>query len=81
MPAPKARRRAKIGGPQRQPRGAVKQAIIDLIKGRGREGITVKEIATTLGVKANRIYTWFYSTGSGVKQIRKIGDAKYCWSA
>jgi hypothetical protein len=76
-----ARRGPTARGLRRQPRGAVKQAILDLIKGRGRQGITVREIAAALGVSANRVHTWFYNTGRSVEQIRKIGGATYRWSA
>jgi hypothetical protein len=66
---------------QKQPRGQVKQAIVDMLKAGGKEGVTVKEISTKLGVSTGRIYTWFYSTGKNVPAIKKIGEARYRWEA
>jgi hypothetical protein len=74
VPAHRKPRTAK-----RAKRGAVKAAIIDLIKGAGKSGITVKAIAARLGVNYNRVFTWFYGTGKTVKQIEKIAPGKYAW--
>lgn len=74
--APKA---AKAARSKRQPRGAVREAIINMLKRGGDTGVTVKAIATELGVSSNRIYTWFYSTGSRIKEIKKSGPARYAW--
>lgn len=72
-------RRARVGGGRKSQRGAMKASVIELLKGAGKDGITVKEIATKLGVEPSRIYTWFYTTGKAVKEIKKVGEAKYAW--
>ncbi len=59
--------------------GATKDAIIELVKGAGKAGITVKEIAAKLGVKPQRIHVWFGSTGKKVKEIKKVKPATYAW--
>lgn len=64
---------------KRAARGAVKAAIIELIKGAGAAGITVKEIADRLGTKYNRVFTWFYNTGKTITEIKKVGPGKYAW--
>lgn len=64
---------------KRKPRGPVKQAILALLKRAGHKGITVKEIAGQLDTSTNRVYTWFYRTGSSVTQIKKVGSAQYRW--
>ena len=60
-------------------RGAVTETTIELIKGAGKSGITVKELAAKLGVNYNRVFTWFYSTGKKIKDIKKVGPGKYQW--
>jgi len=70
-------RRARGG--KRSKRGALKQQVIEVLQAAGKEGATVKEIAAKVGVKTGNVYTWFYSTGKTVKEIKKIGDARYRW--
>jgi len=65
--------------PKRGKRGAVKEAVIDLVKAAGPAGITVKEIAAALGKSYGSISVWFNSTGKKVKAINKVGRAKYAW--
>jgi len=59
--------------------GATKDAVIELVKGAGKAGITVKEIAIKLGVKRQGVYVWFGSTGKKVKEIKKVKPATYAW--
>ena len=68
-----------VTGVQRQERGKVKEAIISLVQGAGKAGITVREIASRLDVPSNRVYTWFHTTGKNVKSIKKVGKAQYAW--
>lgn len=78
-PAPGPAAARATGRSGRAKRGAVKAAILDLIQGAGRTGITVKDIAARLGAKYNRIFTWFYTTGRKISEIRKVGPGKYGW--
>jgi DNA invertase Pin-like site-specific DNA recombinase len=59
--------------------GGTKDAVIELVKGAGKAGITVKEIAAKLGVKTQGVYVWFGSTGKKVKEIKKVKPATYAW--
>jgi hypothetical protein len=59
--------------------GAVKTAIIELVKGAGAAGITVKEVAAKIGGGYNRVSVWFNSTGKRVKEIKKVGLGTYRW--
>ena len=59
--------------------GATKDAIIELVKGAGKAGITVKEIAARLGSKPQGVYVWFGNTGKKVKEIKKVKPATYAW--
>lgn len=65
------------GKTKRAARGAVKAAIMDLIQAAGESGVTVKDIAAKLGVSYNRVFTWFYNTGSKIKEIKKAGPGRY----
>ena len=78
-PGPKAARPTKVRG-KRAARGAVKAAIIGLIQAAGESGVTVKDIAAKLGVSYNRVFTWFYNTGSKIKEIKKAGPGRYAWA-
>ena len=69
---------APTKGPRKR-RGNLKATIIDLLQQAGKAGTTVKAIAGKLKLSPNRIYTWFYGTGKNVKEIKKIGEAKYRW--
>jgi transposase-like protein len=60
--------------------GGTKEAIIELVKGAGKPGITVKEIAARLGVKTQGVYVWFGTTGRKVEEIKKIAPATYAWA-
>jgi transposase-like protein len=75
-PAPKPIRPAKA---KRAARGAVKAAIVELLKGAGASGITVRDISAKLGVNYNRVFTWFYTTGSQIKEIKKVAPGQYTW--
>jgi hypothetical protein len=62
-----------------QKRGALKDAIIELLKGAGKPGIAVKEIAARVNARPGNIHVWFTSTGKKVKEIKKIAPATYAW--
>ena len=64
---------------KRRPRGQLKAAIVALIKGTGSKGHTVNEIATKVGLGSKAIFAWFYRTGKSIKQIKKVGEARYAW--
>lgn len=58
----------------------MKAAIVDLVKGAGKPGITIKEIADKLGLGYNRVFNWFYATGKTITEIKKAGPGKYAWT-
>ncbi len=64
---------------KRAARGSVKTAIVEVLKGAGDSGITVKDIAAKLGASYNHVFAWFYKTGSKIKEIRKAGPGNYRW--
>ena len=69
----------KIGKGVRSERGAVKEAIIGIIKGAGKAGVTVKDVAETLGVKYANASVWFGSTGKKIKEIKRVARGTYAW--
>ncbi len=75
-PAP---RPAWQGKPELSARGALKAAMIKLLKGAGPTGLTVKEIATKFEAKPGNLHVWFSSTGRKVEGIKKIAPATYAW--
>jgi hypothetical protein len=60
-------------------KGTLKAAIIELLKGAGSAGLTVKEVAARLKAKPGNIHVWFSSTGKRVKEINKVGTGQYAW--
>ena len=71
---PAKKGKAKGGKP-----AVTKEGMIELLKNAGKQGITVKDVASKLGVKSQRMYVWFSGPGKKVKQIKKIAPAKYAW--
>ena len=64
---------------KRQPRGQLKAAIVALLKGTGSKGLAVSEVAAKVGLGSKDIFAWFYRTGKSIKQIKKVGEARYAW--
>lgn len=62
-------------------RGKLKEAILETLQKAGKGGITVKEIAAAVKRPPANIYTWFFNTGKKLKPIKKVGEAKYAWTA
>lgn len=71
-------RRGAAGRPSK--RGQLKEQIINALKSTGKQGIAFKDLAAKLGVKYTNISAWFYATGRTIKQIKKVGPAKYAWT-
>ena len=86
-PGRKPGRRAKAAkhggvkpGKAKGPRpGGTKERIIELVKGAGKDGVTVKDVAAKLKAKLVNIRVWFATTGKGVKEIKKVAPAKFAW--
>ncbi len=76
---PRRPARAKPAGAKRVKRGALKAAIIELLRAAGKSGLTVKELAGKLGLGYNRVLAWFYKTGANIKEIKRVGPGKYAW--
>ncbi len=68
-------------GPSAKPkpgrRGQLKQQIVALLSKVGPEGMGVKEISKTLGVKNQNVHVWFSTTGRKVEGITKLEGARY----
>lgn len=71
-PAPGFTRR-----PGRARRGELKAQILDALAAAGTPGIRVQDLATTLGVKAANLHSWFQTSTKRMSQIKKVGAARY----
>ncbi len=71
---------AKSRGGKRAKPGQFKDSVIEAVKSAGKSGINVKDIASKLGLDAQRIYVWFNATGKKVKSIKKVAPATYAWA-
>lgn len=75
---------AKASKPGRKPgkrgkRGKLKDSVLAILQESGKGGITVKEIAAKVNREPANIYTWFFNTGKKIKQVKKVGEAKWAW--
>jgi hypothetical protein len=61
----------------RSKRGALREKIIRALRAAGRKGATVGELSKKLKVPSANLYVWFNDTGRSVRDIKKIGVAKY----
>ena len=61
--------------------GRIKERLLEALQAGGKSGLTVKELAEKLGVKPSNVFSWFYTTGKKVSGVKKIGEAKYAYTA
>lgn len=57
-------------------RGKVKDLIIAELQAAGKGGVSVKELAPQLGLKAQNLHVWFNTTGKKLG-AKRIGPGKY----
>jgi hypothetical protein len=80
----------KPGGARSRPRawrarrggrpGSIKGKIIGALQKSGKAGATIKEISARTKIRDQNLRSWFYATAKGVRQIKKVGPAKYAWA-
>jgi hypothetical protein len=75
-PQPAARNRRKPSPP-----GQFKERIIRVLKEAGKQGVTVKDLAAKLGRSYDNVNVWFHTTAKKVKEIKKVGPARFAWVA
>ncbi|HEY5791828.1 MAG TPA: hypothetical protein VIS74_00925 [Chthoniobacterales bacterium] len=71
-------RPAKAAPKRSGKRGALKEAITDLLGKAGPEGISAKEISEKLGVPNQHVHVWFGTTGKKITGLTKL--AKGVWA-
>jgi hypothetical protein len=59
----------------------LKEPLLKALSAAGASGIKVKDLATQLKVKPGNIFSWFYTTGKKIKGIKKVGEARYAYTA
>ena len=69
----------KRGSRRRRRRGALKDGLLQNLQAAGKEGRTVKELATALKAKRTSVSVWFYTTGKKIKGIKKVGTARFAY--
>jgi hypothetical protein len=75
--SPAASRKSPAAKAKTGRRGQLKQQITALLSNAGQEGMGVKEISKTLGVKNQNVHVWFSTTGRKVEGITKLEGARY----
>jgi hypothetical protein len=68
-PGPKSGRR----------RARLKDGLLAKLQPAGKEGMAVKDLAASLGVKPTSVSIWFYTTGKKIKGIKKVGRARFAF--
>lgn len=76
---------AKAAPAKRPRRGrrrvSLKDGILKKLQAAGKEGLTVNELAASFKANAGSVSVWFYTTGKKVKEIKKVGKARYAYIA
>ena len=70
---PKRRRRRR--------RAVLKDGLLTKLQAAGKAGLTVKELAASLGAKPASVSVWFYTTGKKIKGIKKVGIARFAYNS
>src|SRR5205823_4120672 len=68
---------AKAKGPF--PGAPLKERIVQTLKGAGKSGATVKDLAAKLGTNYGNISVWFHTTAKGIKEIKKVEPGRFAW--
>lgn len=72
--------RGRIPGRGGRHPGKLKAAVLEALASAGSEGLSVKELSAKLGVKANNLYSWFYTTGKKVPHLERSLEGKYVYT-
>ena len=75
-----ARRGPKPGKKVRRRGKRLKEPLLKALKAAGSAGVTVKELSAKLKVKPGNVFSWFYTTGKKIKDIKKVGEARYAFT-
>ena len=60
-------------------RGTMGKAILKQLTHAGKAGVSVKEIATATGAKAQSVAVWIYTTGTKIKGLRKVARGRFAY--
>lgn len=76
-PAAKSSVKVKYSASKRARRGALSENILAALSSAGEAGIRVKDLASSIGVKAANIHSWFQSTAKRHPSIKKLAAGVY----
>lgn len=65
----------------RRPSQPLKSKILTALKTAPPAGLTVRELAQSLGLKPNNVHAWFYTTGKKVPGLKRSADGHYTLAA
>jgi uncharacterized protein YjcR len=80
-PPKSGKKKAGVGRPPGRRSKRLKAPLLKALQAAGATGITVKELAEKLKVKPGNVFSWFYTTGKKVSGIKKVGEARYAYTA
>jgi hypothetical protein len=63
----------------RRRRGALEDGILKKLQAAGKEGLTIKELSTSIKANPSSVSVWLYTTGKNVKGIKKVGTARFSY--
>ena len=72
---------AKSKPAKRGKRGAVKEAVLAELTAAGKNGASVKELSSKLGIKNQNLHVWFHTTGKKIKGLKKVGKGQWVLAA
>jgi len=58
-------------------KGSLRDQILAATHAAGEKGITIQELATLLEKKSANIHSWFSANARKLKELKKIGEARY----
>ena len=61
----------------RKGRGVLKGQILEMLTAAGKGGVSVRELAARIGVKAANIHSWFSINLKKTAGLKKVGEARY----
>ena len=71
----------KVKAGKRGKRGALKETVLEALKSAGSAGVSVKDLASSIGIKNQNLHVWFATTGKTIKGLKKTGPGKYTLAA
>lgn len=70
----------KQRGPRRGRRNTkLKDTLLKELQAAGKEGLTIKDLASRIKANTASVSVWFYTTGKKIKAIKKVGTGRFAY--